>query len=66
MSVNDVDRLVRGTTNPYPGAYVLRDDKKIIIWSGILSEVKIECSVYYEIVLVDGFYYATNYEVVVK
>jgi methionyl-tRNA formyltransferase len=66
MSVNDVDRLVRGTTHPYPGAYILRDDKKIIIWSGIISEVKKECSVYHEIVLVDGFYYATNYEVVDK
>jgi methionyl-tRNA formyltransferase len=66
MTVNDVDRLVRGTTNPYPGAYVLRDDKKTIIWSGILSEVKVACSVYHEIVLVDGFYYATNYEVVDK
>lgn len=63
MSVNEVDRLVRATTKPYPGAFIIRDDKKIIIWKGIMSEQKIESNVYHEIILKDGFFYATNYEV---
>ncbi len=63
MSLNEVDRLVRATTKPYPGAFIIRDDKKIIIWKGIKSEQKIESNIYHEIVLKDGFFYATNYEV---
>lgn len=63
MSVNEVDRLVRATTKPYPGAFIIRGDKKIIIWKGMMSKEKIESNVYHEVVLNDGFFYATNYEV---
>ena len=63
MSVNEVDRLVRATTKPYPGAFITRGDKKVIIWKGIMAKQKIESNVYHEINLKDGFYYATHYEV---
>ena len=63
MSVNEVDRLVRATTKPYPGAFIIRGDKKVIIWKGIMSEQKIESKIYHEIILNNGFFYATNYEV---
>lgn len=63
MSVNQVDRLVRATTKPYPGAFIIRDTKKITIWKGIMSGQRIESNVYHQIVLKDGFFYATNYEV---
>lgn len=63
MFVKDVDRLVRATTKPYPGAFIIRGSKKIIIWKGIISQQKVENDIYHEIVLKDGFYYATNYEV---
>lgn len=64
MTVNEVDRLVRATTKPYPGAFIIRGDKKVIIWKGIISMEKIESNVYHEIIVTDGFFYATNYEVV--
>lgn len=63
MSVNEVDRLVRATTKPYPGAFIIRGNKKVTIWKGVMSATKIESNVYHEIVLTDGFFYATNYEV---
>ena len=63
MKVNEVDRLVRATTKPYPGAFIIRNDKKVTIWKGIMSGEKIESNVYHEIMLKDGFFYATNYEV---
>lgn len=64
MSVIEVDRLVRATTKPYPGAFIIRNDKKVIIWKGIISKDKIHSNVYHQIILKDGYFYATNYEVV--
>lgn len=63
MTLSEVDRLVRATTKPYPGAFIIRENKKIIIWKGIMSRKKIESKVYHEIQLMDGFFYAINYEV---
>ncbi len=34
MTVEEVDRLVRATTRPYPGAFLLTTTEKIIIWKG--------------------------------
>ncbi len=34
LSVETVDRLVRGTTHPYPGAFVDIDGKRVRVWSG--------------------------------
>lgn len=34
MKLEEVDRLVRATTHPYPGAFIVEDDNKIIIWHG--------------------------------
>ena len=63
MTIDEVDRLVRATTKPYPGAFIIRGDKKIIIWEGIMSTEKKESTVNHEIIIKDGFFYATNYEV---
>jgi methionyl-tRNA formyltransferase len=63
MTVDEVDRLVRATTDPYPGAFIIRGDKKVTIWSGVISQDKVDSNVYHEIVLGDGFFYATTYEV---
>jgi len=35
MEVAEVDRLVRATTHPYPGAFITENDQKCIIWSGL-------------------------------
>jgi len=62
MTMEEVDRLVRATTKPYPGAFIVKDNKKIIIWKGIESSTKIENNNYLELHLADGFYYATKYD----
>ncbi len=57
MTVEEVVRLVRATTRPYPGAFIEREGKKVIIWSGTIDAdvtaiMKISCR--------DGVYYATQ------
>jgi len=37
MSVEEVDRLVRATTHPYPGAFLIEGNKKKIIWAGRIA-----------------------------
>ncbi len=62
MSVQEVDNLVRATTKPYPGAFVIYKNDRVIVWSGKpvktyskdLKGYKIQCS--------DGLYLATNYQ----
>ncbi len=66
MNMVEVDRLVRATTKPYPGAFYLTGNKKIIVWKGFLSEDKQNDKILFEIKLSDGFYYAENYEVLDK
>lgn len=39
MSLEQIDRLVRATTHPYPGAFLVVDGKKLIIWSGKIIEI---------------------------
>ena len=39
MSLEEIDRLVRATTRPYPGAFLINDGKKLIIWSGNIIEI---------------------------
>lgn len=63
MTMDQVDRLVRATTKPFPGAFILRDDKKVIIWKGFMSLLNLKNNLYHELKLKDGFFYATNYEV---
>lgn len=64
MSIIEVDRLVRATTKPYPGAFFMKENKKIIIWSGFPSKTKIYQNTNFEISLKDGFFYADNVEFV--
>ena len=61
MTLIEVDRLVRATTRPYPGAYKMYNTKKkIIIWGGSL--VANEQSV--PLQFLDGIYYATDCEII--
>lgn len=34
MSLDQIERLVRATTHPYPGAFLYINGKKLVIWSG--------------------------------
>lgn len=40
LTVEEVDKMVRATTHPYPGAFVREGDRKLIIWSGRQGEDK--------------------------
>ncbi|WP_321516509.1 formyltransferase family protein [Marinifilum fragile] len=65
MTVEEVDRLVRATTKPYPGAFIMEDGKKIIVWSGsTLQSIGNEESIC--IKLSNGDYWATNFEEVLE
>ncbi|MXO63098.1 methionyl-tRNA formyltransferase [Qipengyuania oceanensis] len=37
-SVHDAECLVRAVTHPYPGAFIVRDDHKLIIWAARIVE----------------------------
>ena len=63
MTIKEVDVLVRATTKPYPGAFILLDKKKIIIWEGFKSKERMVNESYYEILFKDGYYYSTNFEI---
>jgi len=59
MSVKEVEILVRATTHPYPGAYIVLDDKiKLVVWSGALSTPENSVQLHF----CDGVYYAIDYE----
>lgn len=58
MLVSEVDRLVRATTHPYPGAFIILDGQKHIIWNGMIGRgdgLHIQLS--------DGIYTALAYEI---
>lgn len=63
MTVEEVDRLVRATTRPYPGAMLQFNEKKIIIWSGEIGK-KNDSDMVFE--FKDGFYTATDYDLIVE
>jgi methionyl-tRNA formyltransferase len=46
MSVIEVERLIRATTHPYPGAFFIQNGKKFIIWSASINKSEVETNVY--------------------
>lgn len=62
MTVEHVDRLVRATTRPYPGAFTESDGKIICIWKGkVVKESDISDDGFL-LDLADGKYLATEFE----
>lgn len=59
MDRDQADRLVRATTKPYPGAFYLINDKKIIVWSASFSNEGIG---EYSFKLVDGYLNPIEFE----
>jgi methionyl-tRNA formyltransferase len=59
MTVNQVATLVRATTKPYPGAFILEDGSKVIIWEGEIGMTKGK-----QLEFIDGIYTATVYDIV--
>ncbi|MBT6113864.1 MAG: methionyl-tRNA formyltransferase [Candidatus Marinimicrobia bacterium] len=63
MSMEKIDCIVRATTKPYPGAFFLNNNKKIIIWNGKMNFSFKKSDNSYTIPCSDGFYLATEYEI---
>lgn len=61
MAVKEVDRLVRATTRPYPGAFRDEDDRRLRIWAGRVGQPGDPVDGM-KIVLRDGEYEASDYE----
>ena len=60
MTVDEVDRLVRATTRPYPGAFIReKENSKTIIWSGNKTQPPTESI---EIKCCDGIFYGIDIE----
>ena len=61
MSLLEVDRLVRATTRPYPGAFIMLDEfNKLIIWAGSTQPIQESRVIEFS----DGSYYVSDYEIV--
>ena len=61
MTLKEVDRLVRATTHPYPGAFIMSDSStKLIIWSGSASPIQSTKVLNF----IDGDYYVTDCELI--
>lgn len=39
-SVHDAERLIRAVTRPYPGAFVIEDTKKLIVWQAVVASTE--------------------------
>jgi methionyl-tRNA formyltransferase len=61
MTVEDIDRLVRAVTRPYPGAFVLREGRVVRIWEGTANG-SLERLPMIEIPAIDGTWWATDFE----
>lgn len=58
MTVEQVDRLVRATTHPYPGAfYINSNGEKVIVWSGSKTEGNLEFQ------CMDGIYIIKEFQI---
>ncbi|MNY30648.1 Bifunctional polymyxin resistance protein ArnA [compost metagenome] len=62
MTMKDADCLVRATTAPYPGAFFIAENRKVVVWSGYVQENKPNDS---EITfkLKDGYLLPIKYEI---
>ena len=64
MTVAEVERLVRATTHPYPGAFWRSESGTIRIWAGRpRTRLTSSSAVPYPLQLIDGIYEALVYEV---
>jgi len=61
MSVQQVERLVRAVTHPYPGAFLDREGRRLRIWKGRVPGPGGKAASGLRILLKDGEYEATDY-----
>jgi methionyl-tRNA formyltransferase len=63
MTVGDVDRLVRGTTRPYPGAFLARDGDRVRVWAGHRADDAAPLSGALRLTFADGDYDAMEFDI---
>jgi methionyl-tRNA formyltransferase len=64
MTVEEVDRLVRATTHPYPGAFWQDSDKIIRIWRGEIGDpLQPSSENVWQLSLSNGIFNALDYEI---
>lgn len=59
MSVYEAETYVRALTHPYPGAFLINDGHKIIIWTAHISQESVTNSIKFR----DGYLVLDNFEV---
>jgi methionyl-tRNA formyltransferase len=63
MTLKEVDKLVRASTHPYPGAFIMIDEfTKLIIWFGSVRPNQSDRVFNF----IDGVYYVTDFEVITR
>ena len=61
MPVLEAEKLIRASTRPYPGAYILlNENSKLIIWGGSIKPI-LDSKI---LNFIDGNYYASDFEIV--
>ena len=61
MPVLEAEKLIRASTRPYPGAYILlNENSKLIIWGGSIKPILDSKLLNF----IDGNYYASDFEIV--
>jgi len=61
MTVQEIDRLVRAVTQPYPGAFLDVDNHRIRVWSGTANDSYGSDVESLRIIALDGPYFATKF-----
>lgn len=60
MTMEEAERLVRAVTHPYPGAFFVQGEEKIVIWSARVQKQKGEGAIR----LSDGYLFPVEFEIV--
>jgi methionyl-tRNA formyltransferase len=62
LSLEEIDALVRASTRPYPGAFVILDGRKLVIWAGSIEKAEENKFVLAELTREDRTFVPTEYE----
>jgi methionyl-tRNA formyltransferase len=63
-SVYDAERLIRAVTHPYPGAFLMKDGRKVVVWKAEVLDLAQECSSELCVSFKDGVLHCLEWEMV--
>jgi methionyl-tRNA formyltransferase len=64
LSLIEIEKLVRACTRPYPGAFLVEDGRKIIIWSGEIVRSDETAIKFRSLVRDDLYYRPSEFEII--